>query len=541
MSSFMGYRAPDGRPYYFRADTRESVWELPAGVSQVTEVDSSGWWRVSSAPLPTLEREDKRDATASAAPDPGQQHPPKQSEESGRARMPRTPPPQAAGVRPASETPGSAAPPAEGKRSKKLLLSPFDVPTIEWFWHVDTQQWHIGPPKPGWPVGWYFSWTSQKHVQWRDSPGPALGSPPSTPLSDAFLASAGGLEEKLQRVVRATDAADTVSTAPPESSSSSHRGASADGRGASGPRSSTAGRGAAEARADTGSAAQPADSSPAQAESDTVALHEIIRLLWRGHAPQRVTRVGGAVHVVAEEVGGRERMERLLALAATRRQPGVDARQQKLRRAGQHPLPNEAIVLDKNEVDLCIQAWRDDFLANELNDQDTLRRPQEDAQRKVRRAKQALHQFCRTRFQAHLFHVSGNIHVLRCMVAHPCSSADDLLKLARGWARTVQSPEYLSSVSDSTKKTAHQAMVREAARQARRRHAAAIHILQQLRRGRLRKEALDPGRRELVEQEESGELKRRLDEANDLYAFGRAEDRHAGTSRLLLRDVFGDR
>ncbi len=55
------------------------------------------------------------------------------------------------------------------------------------------------------------------------------------------------------------------------------------------------------------------------------------------------------------------------------------------------------------------------------------------------------------------------------------------------------------------------------------------------------KEDLDADQRELVEQEESGELKRRLDEANDLYGFSGVEDRHAGTSRMMMRDVFGDR
>ena len=68
-----------------------------------------------------------------------------------------------------------------------------------------------------------------------------------------------------------------------------------------------------------------------------------------------------------------------------------------------------------------------------------------------------------------------------------------------------------------------------------------MHILQLLRRGRLLKEDLDADQRELVEQEESGELKRRLDEANDLYGFSGVEDRHAGTSRMMMRDVFGDR
>ncbi len=446
--------------------------------------------------------------------------------------MPLTPPPQAAGVRPASATAGSAAQPAEGRRPKEPVVSPFDVPAPEWYWHVDPQQWRMGPPKPGWPDGWYYSWTHKKHMQWRDSPGPALAPVPPTPLSDAVLAAAGGLEEKLQTVVRAAAAEGTGSAAQPESASSSHRGAAAAGRGAAEPRASTAGRGAAEARAGTGSAAQPADSSPAQAESDTVALHEIIRLLWRGHAPQRVTRVGGAVQVVAEEVGGRECMERLLALATARRQPGVDARQEKRRRAGQDPLPEELVIFDQEEVDLCMRAWREDFLANELNDQEGLQRRQQALWRRVPGAGQDLHQFCRTRFQAHLFHISGNMRVLRCMLAHPCRSTQDLLELARGWARIV---------ADSSKKTTDQAMLREAARRARSRFAAAMHILHQLRRGRLRKEDLDAGQRELVEEEASGELRRRLDEPNDLYGFSGVEDRHARTSRLMMRDVFGDR
>ncbi len=230
-----GYRAAGGRPYYWRENSQDIVWELPAGVSQGIELHSSGLWRTTSAPLPTLEQADTRDATASAAPDPGQQHPLEQSEEPRGAWMPLTPPPQAAGVRPASETAGSAPQPAEGRRSKKLLASPFEVPEIEWFWHFESQQWCMGPPKPGWPDGWYFSWTSQKYMQWHDSPGPALGLPPSTPLSDAFLAAAGGLEENLQTVIRATAAEDTASAAQPESASSSHRGAAAGGRGAAEP------------------------------------------------------------------------------------------------------------------------------------------------------------------------------------------------------------------------------------------------------------------------------------------------------------------
>ena len=335
--------------------------------------------------------------------------------------MPPTQPPQAAGVRPASETAGSAAQPAEGRRQEVLLASPFDVPEPEWMWHLDSQQWHMGPPKPGWPNGWYYSWPRRMHVLWHESPGPALAPVPRTPLADAFLAAAGGLEERLQE-----------------------------------PRASTAGRGAAEARAGTGSAAQPASASPAQAESDTAALHEIIRLLWEGHVPQRVLRAGGTVHVVAEEVGGRERMERLLELAIDRRRPGVDAHQEKRLRAGEDPLPERRVVLDEKEVDLCMNVWKEDFLANELNDQEGLRRRQEAVRQETRGAGQDLHQFCRTRFQAHLFNISGNIHVLRCMLAQPCTSIGDLLRLARGWDRIVKTKAYQRSVADSTQKTADQ-------------------------------------------------------------------------------------
>ena len=231
----------------------------------------------------------------------------------------------------------------------------------------------MGPPKPGWPNGWYYSWPRQMHVLWHGSPGPAPVPVPRTPLADAFLAAAGGLEERLQEIGQSD--------------------------------------------------------SPAQAESDTAALHEIIRHLWRGHVPQRVLRAGGTVHVAAEEVGGRERMERLLELATARRRPGVDAHQKKRRRAGEHSLPERLVVLDQEEVDLCMKVWKEDFLANELNDQEGLHRREAAARQKVRGAGQELHQFCRTRFQAHLFHISGNIHVLRCMLAHPCTSTQDLLEL----------------------------------------------------------------------------------------------------------------
>ncbi len=189
---------------------------------------------------------------------------------------------------------------------------------------------------------------------------------------------------------------------------------------------------------------------------------------------------------------------------ASAAQPG----QEKRRRAGQDPLPEELVILDQHEAD-----------------QEGLQQRQEAARQRVRGAGQDLHQFCRTRFQAHLFHISG-------MLAHPCRSTQDLLELARGWARIV---------ADSSKKTTDQAMLREAARRARSRFAAAMHILHQLRQGRLRKEDLDAGQRELVEEEASGELRRRLDEPNDLYGFSGVEDRHARTSRLMMRDVFGDR
>ena len=401
--------------------------------------------------------------------------------------MPPTQPPQAAGVRPASETAGSAAQPAEGRRPKVPLASPFDVQEFEWMWHLDSQQWVMGPPKPGWPNGWYYNLPRRKHVQWQGSSGPALTPVPPTPLADAFLAAAGGLEERLQEPRAGTGSGEQAASASP-------------------------------AQASTGSGAQPASASPAQAESDTAALHEIIGLLWRGHIPQRLLRAGGIVHVVAEEVGGRERMERLLEIAIDRRRPGVDAHQDKRRRAGKNPLPERCVVLDEEEVDVCMNVWKEDFLANELND---------------------LHQFRRTRFQARLFNISGNIHVLRCMLAQPCTSTADLLGLARAWERIIHTKEYERSVADSTKKTADQAILKAEAHKARRRFSAAMHILQQMRRQRLRDEDLDADRRELVEAEASGELKRRLDEANDLYGFSGVEDRHVGTSRLMLRNISG--
>ena len=89
------------------------------------------------------------------------------------------------------------------------------------------------------------------------------------------------------------------------------------------------------------------------------------------------------------------------------------------------------VVLDEKEVDVCMNVWKEDFLANELNDQEGLRRREAAARQKVRGAGEELHQFCRTRFQAHLFNISGNIHVLRCMLAQPCTSTEDLLRLAR--------------------------------------------------------------------------------------------------------------
>ena len=50
-----------------------------------------------------------------------------------------------------------------------LLASPFDVPELEWMWHFASQQWHMGPPKPGWAHGWYYSWLHQRHVLWHES------------------------------------------------------------------------------------------------------------------------------------------------------------------------------------------------------------------------------------------------------------------------------------------------------------------------------------------------------------------------------------
>ena len=67
----------------------------------------------------------------------------------------------------------------------------------------------------------------------------------------------------------------------------------------------------------------------------------------------------------------------------------------------------------------------------------------------------------------------------------------------------------------------------------------ALHSRQQLCRRRLREEDLDCVQRELLEAEANGELERRLEEANDLYGFSGVEDRHVGTSRLMLRNIFG--
>ena len=325
-----------------------------------------------------------------------------------------------------------------------------------------------------------------------------------TPLADAFFATARVLEERLQEGAREAAAEGMGSAAQPDSASS-----------------------------------QPASAGPAQAESDTAALHEIVQLLWQGHVPRRVLRVGGTVHVMAEEVSGRERMERLLQLACTRRRPGVEARQAKRRRTGQNPLPERLIVLDQDEVATCMTAWKKDFLANELKDQEGLRQRKAAVRQKVWGAGQELHDFCRTRFQAHVFHISGNIHVMRCMLAHPCKSTKDLLQLVRAWARIVQTEKYQRSVADSTRKTTDQVLLREKAHQARRRYSAAMHILQQLHRGRLQKKDLNAVQRELVEAEASGELIRRRDMANELYGFSGVEDRHVGTSRLMMRDVYG--
>ena len=320
-------------------------------------------------------------------------------------------------------------------------------------WHLDSQQWHMGPPKPGWPNGWYYNWPRQMHELWQGSSGPALTPVPPTPLADALLAAAGGLEERLQEPRAGTGSGAQAASASP-------------------------------AQAGTGSAAQPASASPAQAESDTAALHEIIGLLWQGHVPQRVLRV--------------------------------------------------------RQVELCMNVWKEDFLANELNDQEGLRRLKAAVRQNIPKSGQNLHQFCRTRFQAHLFHISGNIHVLRCMLAQPCTSTEDLLGLARAWDRIIHTKEYERSVADSTEKTADQAILKAEAHKARRRFCAAMHILQQLRRGRLRGEDLDAVQRELLEAEASGELKRCRDEANDLYGFSGVEDRHVGTSRLMLRNVLGE-
>ena len=84
-----------------------------------------------------------------------------------------------------------------------------------------------------------------------------------------------------------------------------------------------------------------------------------------------------------------------------------------------------------------------------------------------------------------------------------------------------------------------QEILKAEAHKARRRFSAAMHILQQLRRGRLREEDLDAVQRELVEEEASGELKRRVEEANDLYGFSGVEERHLATSRLMLRNIVG--
>merc|ERR1739836_200966 len=138
-------------------------------------------------------------------------------------------------------------------------------------------------------------------------------------------------------------------------------------------------------------------------------------------------------------------MERLLELTTARRQPGVDAHQEKRRRAGEDPLPEQRVVLDQAEVALCMKAWKEDFLKNELNDQEGLQRLEAAVREKVRGAGQALHQFIRTRFQAFMFHISGNIHVLRCMLARPCTSTQDLLEIAKaagGSARTRDSAHH---------------------------------------------------------------------------------------------------
>ena len=47
-----------------------------------------------------------------------------------------------------------------------LLPSPFDVPDLDWMWHFASKQWFMGPPKLGWPHGWYYSRPHQMHVLW---------------------------------------------------------------------------------------------------------------------------------------------------------------------------------------------------------------------------------------------------------------------------------------------------------------------------------------------------------------------------------------
>ena len=80
----------------------------------------------------------------------------------------------------ASETAGSAAQPAEGRRQKVLLASPFDVLEREPMWHFATQQWYMGPAKPAWPTGWYYSWPYQRHV-WHESSAAAQASVQAEP------------------------------------------------------------------------------------------------------------------------------------------------------------------------------------------------------------------------------------------------------------------------------------------------------------------------------------------------------------------------
>ena len=88
-----------------------------------------------------------------------------------------------------------------------LLASPFDVPELEWMWHFASQQWHMGPPKPGWVHGWYYSWRHQSHVLWHESSAAAQATVQAEPgggrdATHAAAASSGcetGLRDGGQR------------------------------------------------------------------------------------------------------------------------------------------------------------------------------------------------------------------------------------------------------------------------------------------------------------------------------------------------------